>query len=1121
MNARTGITLGGLALVVLAIGLVFGIGSDPLQGDNSDAYSDAYGNTQDNTDPGTLTADGNANDDRRDGNTDGAERQEVEDAADGKTPRPTMVVRGRVVDPTGGGVPGADVALYLRQDLESLFRRGGGFGGRGGRGGRRGQRGEDFRSQFAMKAAGKPLRTDGEGWFTLRGRGYPQTDMEVAVTHGRFAPSVVRRTWDVKEGEITLDVIALDPGTTVAGMVVGDDRAPINGATVKFQPASRRGGMNFWNLSSTLQNLVPEATTNADGSFRMTRLPPVTFQLRVEAKRYLPTTTPRIEMKPDEERSAEIITMKLGFELKGVVRNTQGEPIKDAEVVASATRRRSARQNQPNTNERPSRGGRGDRGGRGSRGDQGGRGGRSDPGGRGGRGGRGGFGRGGFGNRVEVKLKTDDQGEFFLQGLPTDGIRLRVTHKDYIDEERDPVAPDARFLEIQMHPSLTVMGQVVDRTTGKPLELFGINARLVRDNPWSRGGRGGRGGRGNQGGGFGRGGRGGRDGGGRGGRGGESGRGGDRGGRGRGRGGNRGGDNQDNGAQRQAEQAQREVERQTREAQRLAHLKSYLGASGEVPERTPKPTLHRDGRFQVGNLDPGDYILDVGANGYVELAVGRLTLKKGETPEPVLVQLETGGRIEGQVVERANGKPLGQMQVRIYIPALQENTDQGGIRNSMRRLFGRGRGNGTELERATTDSFGKFRLAARRPGKYRMVVSGRDGFLDYEGEAVVRADAAPIIIKMDYGARLWGSVRNRKQDQRLRVAVTHENGSRETVNVDANGEYVVDGLAAGGYFIALEDRDNRGRGMRSRIGGALARTTGAAPDLMLRAGEDARYDLDANAGSMGKVTGRVMMNSQPAQGYEVRLQRVGNPNASEEEKRASQLINRMTSRLLRDSADDLGNFEVTDVPPATYNLEVASRGRGGRGGGRGGRGGRGGGGVLHREQIIVTKGGTIHRHLELFTSTLRVQVQVVGGEQPARRLRVAIVLSSEAAGKKPRDWRRLSSFRTIRLNNEGAGSTEVPPGEYSYTVSGGGVEALTGQVFVAVGGETPLTLQVKPTPKDQNKTGEAKDANQQRNPGGSNRGGGNRGGGNRGGGNRGGGNRGGGNQGGGNGRRGR
>ena len=313
--------------------------------------------------------------------------------------------------------------------------------------------------------------------------------------------------------------------------------------------------------------------------------------------------------------------------------------------------------------------------------------------------------------------------------------------------------------------------------------------------------------------------------------------------------------------------------------------------------------------------------------------------------------------------------------------------------------------------------------------------------------------------------------------------------------------------------------------MRSRFGGALARTTGAAPDLMLRAGQDTRYDLDVNAGSMGRVTGRVMMNSQPAQGYEVRLQRVGNPNASEDEKRASQLINRMTSRMLRDNADDLGNFEMTDVPPATYNLEVVGRGRGGRGGGRGGRGGRGGGGVLHREQIIVAKGGTIHRHLELFTSTLRVQIQVVGSDQPARRARVAIVLSSEAAGKQPRDWRRLSSFQTIRLSNEGAGSTEVPPGQYSYTVSGGGLEALTGQVFVALGRETPLMLQVKLAPKDEKQDGKAQDANQRQdrggNRGGGNRGGGNRGGGNRGGGNRGGGNRGGGNRGGGNGRSGR
>ena len=125
-----------------------------------------------------------------------------------------------------------------------------------------------------------------------------------------------------------------------------------------------------------------------------------------------------------------------------------------------------------------------------------------------------------------------------------------------------------------------------------------------------------------------------------------------------------------------------------------------------------------------------------------------------------------------------------------------------------------------------------------------------------------------------------------------------------------------------------------------------------------------------------------------------------------------------------------------------------------------------------------------------------------------------------------RDWRRLSSFKNIRLDKEGSGSAELPPGQYSYVVSGGGVEALSGQVYVGGGGETPLMLQAKlAPPKDKKQQGQgegnARDANQRGNRGGGNRGGGNRGGGNRGGGNRGGGNRGGGNRGGGNGRRGR
>jgi hypothetical protein len=182
--------------------------------------------------------------------------------------------------------------------------------------------------------------------------------------------------------------------------------------------------------------------------------------------------------------------------------------------------------------------------------------------------------------------------------------------------------------------------------------------------------------------------------------------------------------------------------------------------------------------------------------------------------------------------------------------------------------------------------------------------------------------------------------------------------------------------------------------------------------------------------------------------------------------------------------------------------------------------------VLHREQIVIVKGGTIHRHMEIFTSVLRLTVQVIGSDKPPQRARLSLALSSDAAGKKPREWRRLPSFQSVRLDEQGVGTAELPSGQYSYTVAGGGVEPLSGQVFVATGQETPLQLQVKPAPKDEKKPGQnegnARDANQRGNRGGSNRGGGNRGGGNRGGSNRGGGNRGGSNRGGGgNGRRGR
>ena len=56
------------------------------------------------------------------------------------------------------------------------------------------------------------------------------------------------------------------------------------------------------------------------------------------------------------------------------------------------------------------------------------------------------------------------------------------------------------------------------------------------------------------------------------------------------------------------------------------------------------------------------------------------------------------------------------------------------------------------------------------------------------------------------------------------------------------------------------------------------------------------------------------------------------------------------------------------------------------------------------------------------TSVLRVTVQVIGSDKPPQRARVALALSSDAAGKKPREWRRLPSYQNVRLDNKGTGT---------------------------------------------------------------------------------------------------
>ena len=170
---------------------------------------------------------------------------------------PAVAFGGKVLDPQGKPIAGADLDLWIAQDAVcrdgSLAKL-------------------NFATAIIMKA-----RTDAEGRYAFRnvppeleGR---QAASSLTVTHPGFegrSKQYAQNEWLGPGWEITLE-----PGCVLTGIVVDDDGKPVAEASI-------RATFNSGGIST-----FPAATTDAEGRFRFENLPAATINLMVRPREHL------------------------------------------------------------------------------------------------------------------------------------------------------------------------------------------------------------------------------------------------------------------------------------------------------------------------------------------------------------------------------------------------------------------------------------------------------------------------------------------------------------------------------------------------------------------------------------------------------------------------------------------------------------------------------------------------------------------------------------------------------------------------------------------------------------------------------------------------------------------
>jgi large repetitive protein len=227
---------------------------------------------------------------------------------------PEALLSGRVVDEKGKPVAAARVSVdESAPNLRGAFRR-----------------------VLRMEGEAVPVRTDAAGKFRLFVPAGRRPAVSLIATAAKHAPAHAYGLKIAAGREHAGIELRLGKGLVARGLVVDADGAPVEGAGIEVERETEQGGrfgavVRFVRSASVR---APDVVTGPRGEFELGGLEAGSYTLHVSHPEHPAKSVPNVVIKGEGENVISKIVLGPAAAIAGTVRDTAGQPIVDAQVLA-------------------------------------------------------------------------------------------------------------------------------------------------------------------------------------------------------------------------------------------------------------------------------------------------------------------------------------------------------------------------------------------------------------------------------------------------------------------------------------------------------------------------------------------------------------------------------------------------------------------------------------------------------------------------------------------------------------------------------------------------------------------------------------------------------------------